>query len=81
MKHDTDAGTCERQRLAQGNVAAVERCSCGVIKLVMGPMTLRFDADALVDLQQTLSAALAELRGRTSAVPTPVFASMPRGQA
>ena len=51
---------CVRHLLAQGAVAQVDYCDdCGVVRLSMESITVRFRPAALRDLRDMLSAALA----------------------
>lgn len=50
---------CPTLRLAQGDVATVDMCSCGTLRLNLGAVTLRLTPPALCSLMQTLSEALA----------------------
>ncbi|MCK6520072.1 hypothetical protein L6R49_01415 [Myxococcota bacterium] len=46
---------CHPIPLAQGPVGLVEACTCGAVRLSVGPVTLRFEATsflALVDLME-----------------------------
>ena len=55
------APTDTRRLLASSNVATVEACSCGVVHVHLGPMTLRFTEASLHRLQSTLAQACAGL--------------------
>lgn len=50
---------CRKVRLAQGSVATVDRCDCGVMHLQLGVLTLRLCPEALSDLLATLGRAVA----------------------
>jgi len=63
LEHDSNpAAPCRRLRLAQGSVAHVEECSCGVLQLHLGAVTLRFTPQAFDDLAGTVASALAAYR-------------------
>jgi len=47
-----------RSRLAEGPVCMVEECSCGVLHLSIGPVTLRLQSDAVESMWATLGEAL-----------------------
>ncbi|HEX6276598.1 MAG TPA: hypothetical protein VFZ53_26330 [Polyangiaceae bacterium] len=53
-----DAG-CQRVRVAQGEVAAVDRCDCGMYQVHLAAFTLRLCPEALAALSETLTDALA----------------------
>jgi hypothetical protein len=57
-------GPCHRTRLAESGVAAVDVCSCGMLQLHLGPMTLRMTPEALSELLGTLGEAVAQAAGR-----------------
>ena len=79
--------TCPTVRLAQGDLACVDMCSCGNLRLHMGAVTLRLTPDALASIFSTLGEALAvhaNQRGTaaTEPRPTPVLTNkLPRGQS
>lgn len=60
-EHDSpsDMPECPRTRLAQGALAAVDLCRCGMIQLHIGAITLRLDERALGELAETLERAVA----------------------
>ena len=51
--------SCERVRLAEGDVAAVDRCDCGMFQLHVAAFTLRLAPEALASLLGTLGQAVA----------------------
>ena len=53
-----DAG-CQRVRVAEGELAAVDRCGCGMYQVHLAAFTLRLSPEALAALSQTLTDALA----------------------
>jgi len=50
---------CQRVRLAEGGVAAVDRCGCGMFQVHVGAFTLRLAPEALSSLLETLGQAVA----------------------
>ena len=51
---------CPRVTLAQAEVGTVEVCSCGMVLLHTGPVTLRFTIGAFQELSELLSQAVVE---------------------
>ena len=51
--------SCERVRLAEGDVAAVDRCDCGMFQVHVAAFTLRLAPEALASLLGTLGQAVA----------------------
>lgn len=49
---------CPKVRLAEGPVAAVDECSCGMMQLHLGPLTVRLAPEAMEELRATLERAL-----------------------
>lgn len=47
------------ERIAEGNLVAVDQCDCGTMHVHVGAVTLRLDLPALRDLLNTLGQALA----------------------
>lgn len=58
-----DAG-CRREIVARNATCKVERCSCGMLHVTIGPLTLRFDPGALEEVHRALFDALARLSAR-----------------
>jgi len=58
--HPPLAEDCARVRLAEGPLAAVDACECGMLQLHLGAITLRLAPCALAELESTLQQALAE---------------------
>lgn len=58
--HPPLAADCPRVRLAEGPLAAVDACECGMLQLHLGAITLRMAPCALAELESTLRKALAE---------------------
>ncbi len=56
--------TCERTRLAEGNVSAVDICECGMMQLHVGAFTLRLEPAVVSDVLATLGEAIAEYSAR-----------------
>jgi hypothetical protein len=50
---------CETLRLAQGDVATIDMCSCGTLRLNFGALTVRLTPEALSSLMQTVGEGLA----------------------
>jgi hypothetical protein len=49
---------CHTERVAQSELVAVDRCSCGTLSIHLGPMTLRVRPEGLGSIVETLRAAL-----------------------
>lgn len=45
---------CQRQTLAAGELALVERCSCGAVHVTIGAVTLRLSAAAIPAIAETM---------------------------
>jgi hypothetical protein len=62
MKSQTTAhptlADCHTTRLAESEMVAVDRCSCGTLSVHLGPMTLRIRAEGLRAIVETLGEAL-----------------------
>ena len=52
---------CSRRTLAAGDVAVIERCSCGAVHVTIGAITLRLAACAIAPLAATLHDAACRL--------------------
>ena len=50
--------SCHTVRVAQSELVAVDRCSCGTLSIHLGPMTLRVRPEGLGSIVETLGAAL-----------------------
>ena len=48
-------GKCERSVLAHGPVGRVEVCSCGMVHVCVGPVTLRLEPGAVAPLVRMLA--------------------------
>jgi hypothetical protein len=75
---------CARTRLAEGALAAVDICDCGIFQLQLGALTLRLEPSALSDLAETLQQALiAQARRRAPATAPGLLATRQpeRGEA
>lgn len=59
-----ETSACQREMLASGSVASVERCGCGTLHLTLGAMTLRIQEEALFSLCSTVAEALSALARR-----------------
>ena len=71
---------CPTLRLAHGDVATVDMCSCGTLRLNLGAITVRMTPQALSSLMQTVSESLAthsalRSRPRFSADPSAIGAT------
>jgi hypothetical protein len=81
----TEAAGCTRQRLAEGDLAAVDVCSCGTLQVHIGALSLRLDEQALSELVVTFGRALAEnaerRRSRRVDSALSLFQSRRRGEA
>ena len=49
---------CHTVRVAQSELVAVDRCSCGTLSVHLGPMTLRVRPEGLGAIVETLGVAL-----------------------
>lgn len=58
--HPPLADDCARVRLADGPLAAVDACECGMLQVHLGAITLRMAPCALAELESTLRQALSE---------------------
>jgi hypothetical protein len=75
---------CARRRLSEGGIAAVDLCSCGILQVHIGALTLRMDEAALAELTATFGRALVNeaLRKRSAGGPAlPAFQARKPGQA
>lgn len=54
------AENCERTRLAESSVAAVDVSDCGMMQLHIGPLTVRLAVCAACELLDTLERAVDE---------------------
>jgi hypothetical protein len=52
---------CERRRLAECGTVKIEMCDCGVVHLIVGCLTLRFDPLAYRELARTISESINHL--------------------
>ncbi len=66
MPHDKnrharpEPSDCNRRRLAEGGIASVDVCSCGMLQVHLGALSIRMDEGALSELVTTLRRALWE---------------------
>jgi hypothetical protein len=51
---------CHREILARSPVGLVERCSCGLFHLTVGPATLRLEPEVLAAVASMLQQALGD---------------------
>jgi hypothetical protein len=49
---------CHTLRVAQSELVAVDRCSCGSLSVHLGPLTLRVRPEGLASMVETLGAAM-----------------------
>jgi hypothetical protein len=78
--------TCSIVRLADSELTAVDRCSCGTLRVHLGAVTLRVTPDALQQIMHTLGAALIASAGLDATRPSPLTSAIgarkaPRGQS
>lgn len=79
--------TCTIVRLADSELAAVDRCSCGTLRVHLGAITLRVTPQALQQIVHTLGCALLASAGlevaQPSSLTTPALGArkLPRGQS
>lgn len=57
-QHPPESTDCPRTRLAQGGLAAVDACRCGMLQVHIGALTLRMAPCALLELASTLNHAV-----------------------
>jgi hypothetical protein len=57
-QHPPESSDCPRTRLAQGALAAVDACRCGMLQVHLGALTLRMAPCALFELAETLNRAV-----------------------
>ena len=62
--HPPPTRRCAQTRLAEGRIAAVDMCQCGVMQLHLGALTVRMDHTTLSELLATLGHAVAEYAAR-----------------
>lgn len=63
----SDGDCCRTVRLAQSEVAAVDRCACGMLRLHLGALTLRFTPQAFAEVLGTLGEAWGRATGSACA--------------
>jgi hypothetical protein len=59
-RHPPDSSDCQRMRVAQNSVGAVDVCDCGMWQLHLGAVTLRLAPCGLSELIALLGSAVAE---------------------
>lgn len=69
------ANTCRRKRIAKSESVAVDLCSCGMMQLHIGALTLRLSPDSLAELRDTVTEAT-----RVASPSYMPFGSMERGE-
>jgi hypothetical protein len=80
----SEKADCPRCRLAQGSIAAVDACDCGMIQVHVGAFTFRLAPCAFAELVGTFNQALAVHAKRSSdhsAGVAPFLVSRERGEA
>jgi len=78
--HPPDNDACPRVRLAQGALAAVDACRCGMLQVHLGALTVRMTPPALEELQRTLEIALREHRERFEDLDDGLVGLLPAGR-
>ncbi len=91
MPHDKnrharpEPSDCTRRRLAEGGIASVDACSCGMLQIHLGALSVRMDEGAMFELVATLRRALWEYAldrsGTRDARSVSLFQSSEPGQA
>lgn len=76
---------CTREELARGAHCKIERCRCGVLHLMVGPVTIRTTPGMAQELLGVLDAAVRQLTLRTletngSTAAIPDWNPAPRGK-
>jgi len=81
--HPRVAASCQPTRLAESSVAAIDQCSCGMLQLHLGALTVRLAPCAALELLATLHDAMSRSSEGSVASEAPFSncASAPRGQA
>ena len=64
-----DLHPCARETLAVGDIAVVERCSCGAVHITIGAITMRLAAPAIAPLAATINEAARALVLRDALAP------------
>jgi hypothetical protein len=74
---------CQQTRLAETSVAAIDECSCGMLQLHLGALTVRLAPCAAEELLATLKEAICrrDLPAESAAAPFANCGSTRRGQA
>ncbi len=84
-QHPPESTDCPRTRLAEGKVAAVDTCQCGMLQVHLGAFTLRMAPCALAELARTLNHAVAAHARRFSPPGAPLsdlgLSRLERGEA
>lgn len=78
------AEACTQIRLAENELVAVDRCSCGTLRVHLGALTLRVSPEALQQVMHTLGSALIANAGlQASALAAAGLGALkpPRGQS
>jgi hypothetical protein len=81
-KPETSAiAPCPTVRLAASELVAVDRCSCGTLRIHLGALTLRITAAGLQTIMQTLGEALIANVGMRAGAHAVSRGKAPRGQS
>jgi len=82
-RHPRVAASCQHTRLAESSVAAIDQCSCGMMQLHLGALTVRLAPCAALELLATLHDAMSRSSEGSLETETPFAncSSSPRGQA
>jgi hypothetical protein len=69
MNKSATSPACEphRTRLAEGPVSTVDQCSCGVLHVSLGALTIRLQPDVVESIWLTLGQAIQQLSAQKSA--------------
>ncbi len=62
----------KRTLVAQGPLSQVEECSCGILHVTIGALTLRLQPDCVASLAETLTEATRRLEARQDEMPAPL---------
>ncbi len=62
-----------RRVIAQGPVCTVEQCTCGVLHVTLGALTIRLQMEVVASIHETLGEALRLLRRKDSVAPMTQF--------
>lgn len=78
MKHTQNEPCLPGRRVvAQGPYCSIEECSCGVLHVTLGVLTIRLQSEVVVSVWQTMGEALARLHSEHSPKPAVPFTRAP----